>query len=117
MAYHVDISRYAQLDTQDAYDWMEQHSPNHIDDWFRGLMDAVFSLDEMPRRCGFAPESANYDKEVRQLLYVKRSVTYRILFVMRPGDEEVEGIIRVIRIRHGAQRLLTLRELNMGEED
>ena len=117
MAYLVDISRYAQLDTQDAYDWMEQHSPLHVDEWFNGLVEAIFTLDEMPRRCGLAPENKNYDKEVRHLLYAKRSTTYRILFVIRPAQDEFDGVVRVLRIRHGAQNPLTTEELRRGETD
>lgn len=118
MAYHVEIAPTALLDAQDAFAWMEQHSPTHAEEWFNGLMDAVFSLDEMPRRCPLAPENDLYDKETRHLLYTKRRVTYRIVFViLHLQTEEAEGKLRVFRIRHGAQRPLTAGEFKRGEND
>lgn len=118
MAYHVEIAPTALLDAQDAFDWMEQHSPTHVDEWFNGLMDAVFSLDEMPRRCSLAPENDFYEQETRHLLYTKRRVTYRIIFViLQLQTEEEEGILRVFRIQHGAQHPLTAGEFKQGERD
>ncbi len=118
MAYYLDFSDDALQDAQEALEWMEQHSPKYAADWYIGLMDAIFSLEEMPRRCSFAPENDLYNREVRHLLYTKRSVTYRVIFVIvKEAKDEEPGEIRVYRIRHGAQRPLTAGEFKRGERD
>ena len=118
MVFNVDVTQAAFEDAQDALAWMEQHSPKYAAEWYIGLMDAVFSLEEMPRRCGIAYESDSVDAEVRHLLYTQRRVTYRILFVILPeATDEEQGQLRVIRIRHGAQRPLTAGELMQSMED
>lgn len=117
MAFYLDFPNTALEDAAEALEWMTQHSPKNAPDWYNGLIEAVFSLEEMPRRCALAPESNDYDKEVRQLLYTKRRVTYRIIFVILPGDEDFEGIVRVCRIRHSSQKPLTPDDIRQGEED
>ena len=118
MAYHVDVGNTALYDAQDAFAWMEEHSPIHAADWYNGLIEAIFSLDEMPRRCALAPESDLSKRPLRQLLYTRRKVTYRILFaILQEEDEENEGALRIYRIRHGAQRPLTAAEIRRGETD
>ncbi len=118
MAFYLDFSDAASMDAQDALAWMEQHSPKYAADWYIGLMDAIFSLEEMPRRCPFAPENDFSTREVRQLFYTKRSITYRIVFVIvKEATDEEAGELRVYRIRHGAQRPLTAGEFKQGEKD
>ena len=117
MAFYLDFSDMALEDAAGALEWMTQHSPKNAPDWYIGLMEAVFSLEEMPGRCALAPESNDYDKEVRQLLYTKRRVTYRIVFMILPGDEDSEGVVRVCRIRHSSQKPLRPDEIRQGEQD
>lgn len=114
MAYRVDISRPALEDAEAAYLWMREHSSEKAADWFDGLMDAVLSLEQMPDRCPLAPESREFVIEVRQLLYGKRRNAYRILFGIAYDQEADEQVVRVYRIRHGAQRRLKDLEL-LGE--
>lgn len=118
MAFYVEVTQVALEDAQEALTWMEQHSPRYAADWYNGLLDAIFSLEEMPRRCGIAYESDSVDAELRQLLYVQRSISYRILFViLQNASDEEDGHLRVIRIRHGAQRPLSASELKQSMED
>ncbi len=118
MAYYVDVMPMALEDAQDALGWMEQHSPKHADEWYAGLLDAIFSLEEMPRRCGLAYENDDVDEELRQLLYTSRRVVYRILFtILQDAAGEQEGHLRVLRIRHSAQRPLTPRELKQSMQE
>jgi plasmid stabilization system protein ParE len=85
-----------------GYLWLkEQVSERQATRWYNGLVDAVYSLDTLPLRCPLAAESEELGIALRQLLYGKRSATYRILFALvREGDEEV---VRVYRIWHGAR--------------
>ncbi|HZP84671.1 MAG TPA: helix-turn-helix domain-containing protein [Chthonomonadaceae bacterium] len=91
MAYRVSISPAALRDAEAGYLWLkEQVSERQATKWYNGLVEAVYSLDTLPLRCPLAAESAELGMALRQLLYGKRSATYRILFaLMREGDEEV----------------------------
>ncbi|MDQ3685075.1 MAG: hypothetical protein M3430_05665 [Acidobacteriota bacterium] len=68
----------------------------------------------MPERCPVAPESREFVIEVRQLLYGKRRNAYRVLFSVAYDNEADENVVRIYRIRHGAQRRLKDLEL-LGE--
>ena len=97
---------------------MEEHTPIHAQEWYDGLIEAVYSLEEMPRRCGLAPDGLGYEREIRHLLYKKRSTTHRIVFaIMQEATDDEDGIVRIFRIRHGAQKPLTLPELRWAERD
>ncbi len=119
MAYRVDISRPAVEDAEAAYLWMRETSPEKAAEWFAGLMGAIFSLESMPERCPLAPESREFVIEVRQLLYGKRLNSYRVLFSVSYDNEADENVVRIYRIRHGAQRRLKNLELlgDNAEED
>lgn len=116
MAYRVDISRPAIEDAEAAYEWMRENTPDKAADWFAGLMDAIFSLENMPERCPFSPENREFVIEIRQLLYGKRRNAYRILFGIFYDNEADENVVRIYRIRHGAQRYLRDLEL-LGEQE
>jgi len=75
----------------------------------KGLMNAIASLQEKPRRCSLATESEVFSEEVRQLLYGKSRNKYRVLFTIR------EDIVYVLFVRHTSQALLT--EDDLGDED
>ena len=68
--------------------------------WFNGLIDAINSLELYPLRCPIAPESDEFEEQIRQLLYGKRGRAYRILFTVA-GET-----VRVLHVRHGARQWL-----------
>ena len=116
MTYRVDISAPALADIEAAYLWARQHSLEKAGDWYKGMLDAVFSLEKMPARCPLAPESREFIIEVRQLLYGKRHQRnqYRILFGLSYDAEKDEQVVTIYRVRHTAQRRLQGLEL-LGE--
>ncbi len=79
----------------------EQYSEEQATRWYNGLVDAVNSLENLPSRCPLAPEAEQIGKEIRQLLYGKRSAIYRILFAIE--QEARQEVVRVLRIWHGAR--------------
>jgi len=115
MAYRVDISPSALQDAEDAYFWiLSQTSTAIAGQWYEGLLEAVFSLENFPLRCPLAPESDDLGKEVRQLLYGKRGNQYRILFGIWWDDNTAENVARIYRIRHSARRRITAEEIREG---
>ncbi len=68
--------------------------------WARRLRTKIESLRMNPERCPVDPDSDAYGREVRMLLFGKRTGTYRILFVIEDDD------VHVLTIRHSARRSL-----------
>jgi len=97
MAFRVDISPAALADAEEAYLWRQQNIPERADEWFNGLLQAVFSLENFPIRCALAPISDAFERKVRQLLYGKGRGAYRILFTI------TEETVVVLRILHSAR--------------
>lgn len=96
-SYRVVITPEAQGALEVAYRWIEEQAPSKAKAWAGGFLDAIESLSTMPTRCALAPETVFFDREIRQLLYGKRSQQYRALFSIQ-GD-----IVSVLFIRHAAQ--------------
>ncbi len=101
MKYRIIISPRAEIDASEIHHHISLDSPRNADRWFEALWLTIDSLAEMPRRCGKAPESRKFRRDIRQRVFGR----YRILFLIE--DDEV----RIIHIRHGARR-----PLEPGEE-
>lgn len=110
MAFLVEISPSALLDAETAFLKKQKEDPINADDWFNGLLDAVYSLEQFPNRCPLAPEGREMGIELRNLLYNK---THRIFFVVvdEGESEDVDGVVQVLRIRHYRQAPLTEEDL------
>jgi plasmid stabilization system protein ParE len=96
MKYQVEVTEQASEEAEKAYLWIADNAPDTAARWFEGLVSKVNSLSTMPERCAFAPESAAFHQEIRQLLYGR----YRILFTIE------KDTVYVIHIRHSAQKPL-----------
>jgi plasmid stabilization system protein ParE len=115
MAYRVDISLPALTDAEEAYRWLKEHSPARAGDWYEGLLETIFSLENFPTRCPLAPESEDLGKEIRQLLYGKRGRVYRILFGITRDEKADEDIVRIFRIWHSARARAKASDIKEGE--
>jgi plasmid stabilization system protein ParE len=111
MAYRVDLTPQAISDIEAALQYIGQAAPTRIERWLLGLVDSVRLLEEMPERFPVVPESEELGREIRQVLYGKRTGIYRIIFRVyekTPG----EGIVRVLSVRHGARDRLRPEDLD-----
>jgi plasmid stabilization system protein ParE len=117
MAYRVDISPSALQDAEDAFLWIREQSPTRAGDWFKGLLESIYSLETFPTRCSIAPESQEVGFKIRQLLYGKRKFIYRILFTVGYDEKTDEDVVRVYRIRHIARRSLNADEIAKAEAE
>lgn len=108
MAYQVEIGPSALREAEEAYLYIARDASEAAIEWFNGLVDAIYSLEDFPNRCLLAPESEEAGRQIRQLLYGKRSGRYRILFVITPDD-----IVRVLHIRHGARENLAAGDIDL----
>ena len=108
MAYRIEISPSALREAEEAYLYIAQEAPESAVAWFNSLVDAIYSLEELPNRCPPAPESEEAKQTIRQLLYGKLSGRYRILFVITESE-----VVRVLHIRHGARDHLAMEEIDL----
>ena len=104
MAFQVEITPVAEVQIEQAYRWYRKRNPEFADLWFRGLMNAISTLQEKPQRCALAIENHVFPEEVRQLLYGKAKNKYRVLFTVRDAK------VFVLYVRHSAQAPLTPHE-------
>ena len=119
MAFRVEISPQAfeDLDGISAY-IRHRGSFESAERWFNGIMAAIGTLRDAPRRCPLAEESRQLQAEVRLLLYGKRNRRYKIYFAIHKETET----IRVFHVRHWARKPAGTEELdhlieNSAEQD
>lgn len=100
MTYEVLIVDQAAAEIRAAYEWLLDEAPLEADTWYDGLLEAIDTLAEMPKRCHLAAENEYYAEEIRQLLYGKRQGRYRILFTIE------QQTVAILHVRHAARRYI-----------
>jgi toxin ParE1/3/4 len=103
MAYLVSLTERALSDLAYLYEWIRAETSEAAIEWYNGLEEAIFSLEERPVRCPVTPESKKY----RHLLYGHKPHIYRVIYQVLEKQKEVE----VLHIRHGAMRAFKPEEL------
>ena len=46
--------------------------------WFRQLVQAIYSLEELPERCPLIPEQDEFPFEIRHLIYFSHRIIFRV---------------------------------------
>lgn len=103
MAYAVNITVRAERDFASLYEEIDAEHSGAASKWYKGLKEAILSLEEMPSRCPETPESGR----LRHLLYGHKPHVYRVIFRVLEKQKQVE----VLHIRHGARQKLTPSDL------
>jgi plasmid stabilization system protein ParE len=102
MTYRVKLTAVAERDVDEAFRRIHKEAPLQAERWLYRLFEAISSLSEMPTRCSIIAETPELGREVRHLLFGKRSGVYRILFDIQETSEEGPRV-RVLRIWHGSR--------------
>src|SRR5260370_21283426 len=95
MAYGVSIGPRAERDLADLYSNIEAQDSPAAEKWYRGLKQAILSLQKLPNRTPTTPES----KRLRHLLYGNKPHIYRVIYRVIEKRRQVE----VLHIRHRAR--------------
>jgi plasmid stabilization system protein ParE len=98
MAYLVNITSRAERDLAHLYEDINAEHSGAALKWYRGLKDAILSLEEQPNRSPVTPEK----RQLRHLLYGHKPHVYRVIYRVLERQKQVE----VLHIRHGARRRL-----------
>jgi plasmid stabilization system protein ParE len=97
MEYRVEVTEIAAAEIDNAYAWIRDRSPDAAQKWYDGLMTALRSLRQNPRRCARVLATDFEGSEIRQLVYGRRRGRYRVLFTIH-GET-----VAVVRVLHGAR--------------
>lgn len=103
MAYLVNVTLRAERDLAHLFGEINAEYSDAALKWYRGLKEAILSLEDHPDRCPATPEK----KELRHLLYGHKPQVYRVIFRVLEKQKQVD----VLHIRHGARRKLKTSDL------
>ena len=100
MGFQVDITEPALSDAEEYVRFIREtkKEPEAAGRWFRGLVQAIYSLEDLPERCPVIPEQPEFRFEIRHLIYF----SHRIIFRVDAGTKRVV----VYRVYPGAKRPL-----------
>jgi plasmid stabilization system protein ParE len=105
MKYRIEISSVAEAEADSAFLRLSQvTSPVKASQWYSGLLQAVESLSQMPKRCPLTRENESFSQEIRQLLYGRGRNSYRVLFTILEGQNV--STVRILHIRHASQQTI-----------
>ena len=79
--------------------------------WYDGMLAAIGTLSENPRRRAVIPEQDRFRTEIRQISYRRtpHGPAWRVLFTITEGSEDAPTV-NLLHIRHGAQKPITCTE-------
>jgi toxin ParE1/3/4 len=96
MAYLVNLTVRAERDLVLIFDAINAEHSEAALKWYRGLKEAILSLEAQPNRCPETPENA----KLRHLLYGDKPHIYRVIYRVAEKSKHVD----VLHIRHGARQ-------------
>jgi plasmid stabilization system protein ParE len=103
--YQIDMSSVAEAEADRAFlQFSRRTSIEQARVWYDGLLKAIASLSNMPRRCALAREHENFNGELRQLLYGRGRNCYRIIFSIVETD--AVSFVRILHVRHASQQTI-----------
>lgn len=105
MSYRVTFQPRALANLEAQYQYIAEHNPTAAARWFNGIVKALEGLADFPERCPIARESEIAGREIRQLLYGRRSGVRRAYFAIE------NDTVRILCIRHAAQAEVPLEDL------
>jgi len=98
MPYHVELSKRAELDLKNIFEFIHAADSQAAAKWFNGLEKTILSLATLPERGMLIDD----DSALRYLLYGNKPHVYRILYRI----DEKSATVAIRHIRHGARKPL-----------
>jgi toxin ParE1/3/4 len=99
MGYAVNLSRRAERDLLELFEYIDSSNSAVARRWFNGLEQAIYSLERFPRRAPRVPEARKLGRPLRHLLYGGKPDVYRVLYEI----DDLTRTILVLAIRLGAR--------------
>jgi plasmid stabilization system protein ParE len=97
LAFQIDMTEPALADAEDYVRFIRdvKKEPEAAERWFRGLVQAVYSLEEFPEHCPVIPEQDEFPLEIRHLIYFSHRIIFRV--------EHQPNRVVIYRIYHGSR--------------
>lgn len=93
-AFKIKIPQSVEDEIEHYVDEIAKDSVNNALKWYGKIMDIIYTLDNSPTRCPYADEMAFHDFEIRNLIFGR----YRILF-------RIEGhTVQILHVKHGRMK-------------
>lgn len=101
----VEFTDPGKAEADEAYLWLSQRSPGFAGNWYAGLLVEVQKLSLFPAGRAPAPENDLFpDITVRQMLYRRGRLVYRVLFFLVDADGDGrEDTVRILHVRHASR--------------
>ena len=105
MAFQVDITEPALIDAEEYVGYIRdvKKEPEAAERWFRGLVQAIYSLEDLPERCPVILEQEEFPFQIRHLMYFSHRIVFRV--------ERERNRVVIFRIYHGSRQGLAKGEL------
>jgi plasmid stabilization system protein ParE len=105
LGFQIEITEPALIDAEEFVLFIRDRNKEReaAARWFRGLVQAIYSLEEFPERCPPIPEQRDFPFEIRHLMYF----SHRIIFAMEAKKKRVV----IYRVYHGARHPLSVGDL------
>ena len=107
MTYHVEFSIRALLDLEVLYFEKNVAESQAAAKWFNGLQEAIEGLATLPNRCSLAPEGKAIHRDLRHLLYGRKSHIYRVIYEV----DENRRTVKVFHIRYGGRQEFSISDV------
>ena len=88
--YQINIRPTAELDIRNRYEQIYSESPENANHWYKDLISAIRSLEQLALRCPIAEEGTEFRLVIRHLVVGR----YRIIYLTT--DNSVE----ILHVRH-----------------
>lgn len=100
MAFEIDITEPALADAEEYVRFIRdiKKEPEAAERWFRGLIQAIYSLEDLPERLPLIPEHRDFLWEIRHFIYF----SHRVIFSVHGDSNRVV----IYRVYHGSRRKL-----------
>ncbi len=100
MVFQVDITEPALIDAENYVRFIRdvRKEAESAERWFRGLVQAIYSLEEQPERCPVIPEQKEFAMEIRHLIYFSHRIIFRV-------ERERKRVV-IYRVYHGSRKPL-----------
>lgn len=103
MAYLANIANGAERDFVGLYEEIHAEQSSAALKWYRGMKQAILSLEQSPHRCLATREN----DRLRHLVYGHKPHVYRVIYRILEKQKRVD----LLYIRHGARRDFTASNL------
>jgi plasmid stabilization system protein ParE len=105
LAFQIDITEPALVDAEEYVRFIRdvRKESEAADRWFRGLVQAIYSLENLPERCSLIPEQEDFSFEIRHLLYFSHRIIFRV--------ERENNRVVIFRVYHGSREVLRERDI------